>query len=159
MNGFPESPPRVRVEWLIAAVRVAIAVSALLAFLIDPPTYVSPFVLTSIFGGYLAYSVAVLWLVWSPVRFGRGWDPALHVIDLIVFVLAATMTDAVTSPFFASFAFIVVSASLQVGSAGNRHHVAVALIAYAAVSMYGAQAMGLPSRSCRRSSWFGWCIC
>ena len=44
-----------------------IAVSALLAFLIDPPTYVSPFVMTSIFGGYLAYSVAVIWLVWSPV--------------------------------------------------------------------------------------------
>ena len=31
-SSFPVSPPRVRVEWLIAGVRVAIAVSALLAF-------------------------------------------------------------------------------------------------------------------------------
>ena len=144
MNAFPESPPRVRVEWLIAAVRVAIAVSALLAFLIDPPAFVSPFVLTSIFGGYLAYSVAVIWLVWSPVRFGRGWDPAHHVIDLIIFVLAATMTDAVTSPFFASFAFIVVSASLRWGARGTVITVVVALVAYAGVSMYGPKAVGLP---------------
>ena len=64
--------------------------------------------------GWLAaigLGLAVLALVWSPVHVGRGWDLAVHVFDLLVFVAAASMVDVVTSPFFASFAFIVVSAS------------------------------------------------
>ncbi len=83
---FPVSPPRVRVEWLIAGVRVALAVSALLAFLIDAPNYFPPYFVTLVFVGYLVYGLAVLALVWSPVQFGRGWDLAVHVFDLLVFV-------------------------------------------------------------------------
>jgi len=136
-SSFPVSPPRVRVEWLIAGVRVAIAVSALLAFLIDVPNYFPPYVVSLIFSVYLIYGLAVLALVWSPVNFGRGWDLAVHLFDLLVFVLAASMVDVVTSPFFASFAFIVVSASLRWRGTGTVITVAAALVAYSAVAFYG----------------------
>ena len=136
-SSFPVSPPRVRVEWLIAGVRVAIAVSALLAFLIDVPNYFPPYVVSLIFSVYLIYGLAVVALVWSPVHFGRGWDLAVHLFDLLVFVLAASMVDVVTSPFFVSFAFIVVSASLRWRGTGTVITVAAALIAYTAVAFYG----------------------
>ena len=51
--------------------------------------------------------------------------------------LAASMVDVVTSPFFASFAFIVVSASLRWRARGTVITVATALVAYALVSVYG----------------------
>src|SRR5262249_4177130 len=130
-------PPRVRVEWLIAGVRVAIAISTLLAFLIDVPSYSPPYVVSLVFGVYLIYGLAVLALVWSPVNFGRGWDLAVHLFDLLAFVLAASMVDVVASPFFASFAFIVVSASLRWRGKGTMITVAAALVAYSAVAFYG----------------------
>ena len=85
-SSFPVSPPRVRVEWLIAGVRVAIAVSALLAFLIDVPNYFPPYVVSLIFSVYLIYGLAVVALVWSPVNFGRGWDLAVHLFENRSFV-------------------------------------------------------------------------
>jgi signal transduction histidine kinase len=136
LNGFPESPPRVRIEWLIAAVRVALAASALVTLAIEAPVFVSPYI-TAIFGTYLVYGVGLLMLVWSPVRFGRGWDLAVHVFDVAVFVVAATMDDVLTSPFFASFAFIVLSASLRWRDRGATITVATALIAYTVVAAYG----------------------
>ena len=140
---FPISPPRVRVEWLIAAVRVALAVSALLAMVIAAPNFVPSYIVAFVFVVYLMYGLAVLALVWSPVQFGRGWALAVHVFDLVVFVLAATMTDVVTSPFFASFAFIVVSASLRWRRRGTVVTVVTALLAYFLVSIYGAQVLQL----------------
>lgn len=142
-HSYPESPPRVRVEWLIAGTRVALAASALLALTVDTPDYLPRSLIASIFGGYLVYGLAVLALVWSPVKFGRGWDLAVHVFDVVVFVLAASLTDVVTSPFFASFAFLVISATLRWQQRGTVLTVAVALVAYAAVSLYGANALGL----------------
>src|SRR5689334_23269909 len=124
---FPDRPPRVRVEWLIAAVRVALAASALLAFVLNAPHYVPPLIVGFVFGTYLVYAVAVLALVWSPIRFGRGWDLANHAFDVAIFVLVTTMTDAITAPFFASFIFIVVSASLRWRGRGTTVTVALAL--------------------------------
>lgn len=142
-NAYPEYPPRVRVEWLIAGTRVALAVSALFALTVETPTYIPPYVIAFVLGGYLFYGLAVLALVWSPVRFGRGWDLAVHVFDLVVFVLVASMTDVITSPFFASFTFLVISATLRWQTRGTLVTVVTALAAYAAVSTYGAQALGL----------------
>ena len=71
---YPESPPRVRVEWLLAGTRVAVAASALLAVTLETPEYIPPRLVASVLIGYLLYGLAVVALVWSPVRFGRGWD-------------------------------------------------------------------------------------
>jgi len=140
---YPASPPRVRVEWLLAGTRVAVAASALLAITLDTPAFIPPLLVASVLGFYLLYGFAVLALVWSPVRFGRGWDVAVHVFDLIVFALLASVTDVATSPFFASFTFIVISATLRWQSRGTVLSVIVALGAYTAINVLGAQLLGL----------------
>ena len=47
---------------------------ALVAITLDTPEYIPPYLVAAILFGYLLYGLAVLSLVWSPVRFGRGWD-------------------------------------------------------------------------------------
>ena len=140
---YPASPPRVRVEWLLAGTRVAVAASALVAITLDTPAFIPPLLVASVLSFYLLYGFAVLALVWSPVRFGRGWDVAVHVFDLFVFALLASVTDVATSPFFASFTFIVISATLRWQSRGTVFSVIVALGAYTAITVLGAQLLGL----------------
>ena len=138
---YPESPPRVRVEWLLAGTRVAVAASALLAVTLDTPEYIPPRLVASVLIGYLLYGLAVVALVWSPVRFGRGWDLAVHAFDLIVFALLASMTDVAASPFFASFTFLVISATLRWRARGTVITVIVALALYTAIHVFGAQVL------------------
>ncbi len=66
----------------------------------------------------------------------------MHAFDLVVFVFIASMTDAVTSPFFASFTFLVISATLRWQAKGAVLTVAIALGAYAAVWLYGLRMLG-----------------
>ena len=69
---YPDYPPRVRVEWLIATTRVVLAGGALLATTIRPFAP-GDWITTYSLGWYLVYSLVVLALVWMPVRFARGW--------------------------------------------------------------------------------------
>lgn len=140
---YPDSPPRVRVEWLLAGTRVAVAASALLAVSIDASEFVPPRLVAGVLAGYLFYGLAVLALVWSPVRFGRGWDVAVHAFDLMVFALLASMIDVGTSPLFASFTFIVISATLRWRARGTVFSVILALVAYTALNVFGEQLLGL----------------
>jgi signal transduction histidine kinase len=141
-HAYPVSPPRVRVEWLIAASRVALAVAALVAITLDTPGHVPQYLIAAVLGLYLLYSLAVLALVWSPVRFVRGWGLAVHVFDLVIFVFVAGITDTVMSPFFASFTFLVISATLRWQARGTVLTVVIALVAYGAFSLYGPQLFG-----------------
>ena len=70
---FPEYPPRVRIEWLIATSRVVLAAGALLAIAIGPSDPGRGWALAYALGCYLVYSLLLLALVWTPVRFTRGW--------------------------------------------------------------------------------------
>src|SRR5262249_42015974 len=83
----PEYPPRVRLEWLIAGTRVVLVAGALLAVAVDPVSPVWDWTVTYALGSYLVFSIAVLALVWTPVRFARGWGVALHLTDLAAFSL------------------------------------------------------------------------
>jgi signal transduction histidine kinase len=140
---YPKSPPRVRVEWLLAGTRVAVAASALVAVTLDTPEYIPPRLVAAVLGGYLLYGCAVLALVWSPVRFGRGWALAVHAFDLIVFALLASMTEVAASPFFASFTFLVISASLRWRTLGTVITVIIALGAYTEINAFGEPLLGL----------------
>ena len=96
---YPDYPPRVRVEWLIATTRVVLAGGALLATTIRP---FSPgdWITTYTLGWYLVYSLVVLALVWTPVRFARGWGVLLHVVDLAAFSAFVFFTEGTASPFY-----------------------------------------------------------
>src|SRR4029077_19996094 len=120
---------------------VAVAASALLAVTLETPEYIPPRLVASVLIGYLLYGLAVVALVWSPVRFGRGWDLAVHAFDLIVFALLASMTDSAASPFFASFTFLVISATLRWRTRGTIITVVIALAIYSAINVFGANVL------------------
>jgi signal transduction histidine kinase len=132
----PEYPPRVRVEWLIAISRVLLAAGALLAVAIRPAD--SPGGLTQAYalGWYLIYSLLVLALVWTPVRFAAGWGLALHGFDLAAFSLFTFYTDAVSSPFFVYFTFLVICGTLRWRVPGAIWTAVLTAGVYAASSAY-----------------------
>jgi len=129
-----EYPPRVRVEWFLAAARVGLAVGALIAAPADVPTPAVHAVLIA----YLAYSLSVLTLVWSPVRFGRGWELSLHLVDLGAFSALMVATSGATGPFFITLIFLLVSATLRWQVRGTLWTAGAAAIAFEAANVYSS---------------------
>jgi signal transduction histidine kinase len=145
MNPYPQYspyPPRVRVEWLIAGVRVALAAGALLAIAVDPPSSVLHEVIAYLFSGYLAYSLAVLALVWAPVRFFRGWDLAVFAVDFAIFSLLFIVGEGAASPFFVYFMFLTICATVRWQARGTVLILAVTMVVYPAVSLFAIKVLG-----------------
>ncbi|NOT25184.1 MAG: hypothetical protein HOP16_03680 [Acidobacteria bacterium] len=136
--------PRVRVEWLIAGTRVVLALGGLLAAVVDPLQQPIQVFVLYFLAWYLTYSLAMLALVWAPIRFAPGWALAVHLFDFMAFTLLVAATRAATSPLFLSFLFLLVCGTLrwQVrGTVGT----AVAMIgAYAGVSLYASKVLLIP---------------
>jgi signal transduction histidine kinase len=112
-----QAPPRVRVEWLIAGARVLLAAGALLALAIDP-VLVSPGP-AYLLGWYLVYSLALLALVWTPIRFAPGWAIVVHVVDVACFAMWCVQPAGVPNPSVVFYAFVVVCATLRWQMAGT----------------------------------------
>lgn len=106
-----QSPPRVRVEWLIAGARVLLAAGTLLAVMLGPGAAAPG--AAYLMGWYLVYSIALLALVWTPIRFAPGWDIVVHVVDVTVFALWSLLPDGITSPIVAYYVFVMVCAMLR----------------------------------------------
>ena len=140
---IPEYPPRVRLEWLIASSRIVLAGGALLAVAVSPSDPLNNWSLAYALGWYLVYSLLVLGLVWTPVRFSRGWGIAQHAFDLAAFSLFNFYTDAATSPFFAYFTFLVICGTLRWESRGAAWTAIVTAILYAGTSLYAASSAHL----------------
>ncbi len=143
LNLVPEYPPRVRIEWLIATSRIVLAAGALLAVAVSPSESLGTFSLAYSLGWYLLYSVLVLGLVWTPVRFARGWDLAQHAFDLAAFSLFNYYTDSATSPFFAYFTFLVICGTLRWGTRGAVWTAVVTVALYTGTSLYTSVVLGL----------------
>jgi signal transduction histidine kinase len=110
---YPDHPPRERLEWLLAGGRLLFVAGALLAGMLPAHRPVhNPLIVTSL-AVYLAYSLAIMALVWRPVRFARGWAVALHLFDLVAFSWLTLITEGTTSPFFMSFVFLLISGTLR----------------------------------------------
>jgi signal transduction histidine kinase len=135
------SPPRVRVEWLIASARVALAAGILAATTIEPLP--SARVAAYLLGWYLAYSLALLAVVWTPVRFAAGWDVIVHVVDVTFFGLWALLPDATTNPLIVFYVFIVVCATLRWQTSGAFWTVAAAVSTYLAVGYSSSRVFGV----------------
>jgi signal transduction histidine kinase len=145
MNVYPEYPPRVRVEWLMAGTRVALAGGALLATIIDPLSYNPYQVVTSLIATYFAYSLAMLALVWAPVRFARGWRVAVHTVDFAIFSVLMVVTEGATSPFFVYYTFLLICATLRWQKRGTVFMGGVTIVAYAAICIYASKALHSPA--------------
>jgi signal transduction histidine kinase len=135
---YPEYPPRVRLEWLIATARVAIAVGAFIAVWIAPPS-VFPrdrVIIDMILGWYTVYSLLVLGMVWAPVRFARGWDLAVHTFDLVAFPVLLFFSPELPSPFYLYFVFVVICGTLRWQTWGAFWTTVASLASYVIVSLY-----------------------
>jgi len=140
---YPEYPPRVRVEWLIASSRVVLACGALLAVAISPFASGDDWRLAFLTGLYFVYSLCVLALVWAPVRFAPAWGLSNHVFDLSAFSLFTFFTDASTSPFFIYFTFLVICGTLRWDFRGAVWTAAASFVVYAATMLYASQVLHL----------------
>ena len=89
-------------------------------------------------GWYLVYSLLMLALVWTPVRFARGWGMAQHAFDLAAFSLFNFFTDAATSSFFAYFTFLVICGTLRWETRGAVWTAIVTAVLYAGTSAYAS---------------------
>jgi signal transduction histidine kinase len=128
-----QSPPRVRVEWLIAGARVVLAVGTSAAFALEPSwSFGTPIYLM---GWYLAYSIAVLCIVWTPMRFARGWDIIVHLVDLLVFALWMLVPDGPSHPLTLFYVFLVVCATLRWQSRGAIWTASAAIGVFAVLSL------------------------
>jgi signal transduction histidine kinase len=115
-NGFfayPENPPRERLEWLLALCRVLLVVGALLAAWIPahPPAHTQVILIS--LAGYLGYSLAIVALVWRPLKFAKGWSVALHLFDLVAFSWLTLITERTTSPFFMAYVFLAICGTMR----------------------------------------------
>jgi signal transduction histidine kinase len=133
-----EYPPRVRLEWLIASSRIVLAGGALLGVAVSPADPLTTVPLAYALGWYLLYSLLVLALVWTPVRFARGWDLAQHGFDLAAFTLFNLFTDASNSPFFAYFTFLVIAGTLRWEGRGAAATTVITALLYASTSLYAS---------------------
>src|SRR5215208_1748585 len=127
---YIESPPRIRVEWLVAVARVVLATGVWLAVIIDPLEPARGGIGAYLFACYLVFSVGILALVWSPRHFARGWAVALHLYDLAAFTVLMVAEHGAASPFFATLTFLLVCAAIRWSVRGVLWTAAAALIAY-----------------------------
>jgi signal transduction histidine kinase len=140
---YPEYPPRVRIEWLIASSRVVLAGGALLAVATSPFGPGDDWRLAYTISWYLVYSLCVLALVWTPVRFAPAWGLTLHLFDLSAFSLFTFFTEASTSPFFIYFTFLVICGTLRWDIPGAVWTAIASLVVYAATGLYTSHVLHL----------------
>jgi signal transduction histidine kinase len=134
-------PSKVRIEWVVAATRVVLAVGALLAIAVDPQERVRYAAAIYVLAWYVVYSLGMLALVWSPNRFARGWDIAVHLFDFGAFSLLMLVTHAETSPFFLCFLFLLVCGMLRWHVRGTLWTAAGTMVVYAAMSLYAVNVL------------------
>lgn len=143
MAAHTDHPPRVRVEWVIAGARVLLAGGALVGVALGAPGPAPYPLVAALLGGYLAYALAVLGLVWTPVRFGRGWDIAVHTFDFAVFSALMMFTQGAASPFFVYFNFLLIAAMLRWQVPGTLWTAGGVITSYAAISLYASYVLQL----------------
>jgi signal transduction histidine kinase len=129
-----KSPPRVRVEWLIAGARVVLAFGTALAIAINPGGLGRA--AAYFLGWYSIYSLTLLALVWTPVRFARGWDIIVHVVDMAAFAAWFFLVDGVTNAMVVYYLFVLICATIRWQSVGTMWTAVVAVSIQAALGLY-----------------------
>jgi signal transduction histidine kinase len=142
---YPENPPRVRLEWLIATARAVIAIGAFITLVVIPFGSHNVTVLDGVLSWYLLYSLAVLAMVWAPVKFAAGWDLAVHVVDIISLSLLSLLSFGTMSPVFVYFTFLFICGTLRWHSRGAFWTAVAAISAYAMMYVYVAFVLQLPT--------------
>ncbi|HSC26125.1 MAG TPA: sensor histidine kinase [Vicinamibacterales bacterium] len=117
---------------------------ALGAVIIAPNRPVQYPIITGSLGLYLAYSLAIVALVWRPLGFGRGWAVALHLFDMAVFSWLTLITEGTASPLFISYVFLVICGTLRWQMRGALATGAISVLAFGAVTLVPSAIFGVP---------------
>jgi signal transduction histidine kinase len=130
---FPAS--RMQAERSIAAIRVVLGASSLLAMWLDPviPGHYARaiYILHAVFLGYALLVAASVYL--RPP--GPRLPLATHLIDIVVFSIFEYLTLGQSSPFFVYFAFAVICGGMRWGSRGTLWTAAFVLTAYVVITV------------------------
>jgi signal transduction histidine kinase len=140
MTVYPSS--RTQVEQIIAASRVAIAASSLLALWLDPAEAARfAHAIYTLHLLYLVYACGLLALAWR-WRGGSRLALATHALDIVTFSVFQYLTLGPSSPFFIYFVFSMFCAALRWGWRGTLSTSAIVGVAYLAMTVSMPRALG-----------------
>jgi len=109
-----QSFARARVERLIASVRIGLAAAGLFGIWLEPEATRFPELTDVLYGGYLAYALALAVIMWRRDSTGR-LPLVLHVADIVIASVLQCLTTGTSSPFYIYFVFALFSAALRWG--------------------------------------------
>lgn len=110
-TGLQHSSSRV-----IALGRLLLSTLFLLAIYLDTAQPVhGPTFAYGLLSGYILFAAAITILTWSDWWYDARLAGPAHAVDIIVFTLLVMVTDGQTSPYFAFFMFVMLSAAIRWG--------------------------------------------
>ena len=65
--------------------------------------------------GYIVFAAAIALITWSSWWYDARLAGPVHAIDILIFTLLVLLTDGHTSPYFAFFMFVMLSAAIRWG--------------------------------------------
>lgn len=130
-------PAPSRAERWIAAARLLLAATSLVAIQLDPQTQAATAgsATYAVLAVYVGYALVLLLLAWTPTALRLPYQLATHVVDIAVYTLLVHNVHGPANPFFPYFTFALVVAAIRwqwVGAVGT---VAVALVLYGAIAI------------------------
>src|SRR5437867_2928375 len=126
-------------ERLIAAARLVLVASSLLAIWLDPHESAEYAGLISrLLSGYFLYALVVAALVWSWPTTPALLPPITHAFDLVAFSIFMYFTHGPTSPFFVYLVFALLCATLRWQWRGTLWTAVAALVVLTGLGLYAA---------------------
>lgn len=137
--------PTERAERLIAAGRLFLALSSLIAIWSDPTTPARWQGITySLLAGYTIYAAAVAVVALRRPLVTRRARIVSHVFDLTIFSAFIYLTEGPVSPFFLYFVFSVFCATLRFQAKGLIATALAALGIYVGIGVWGSSMVDMP---------------
>ena len=126
-------------ERLIAAARLVLVASSLLAIWLDPHESAEYAGLISrLLSGYFLYALVVAVLVWSWPTTPALLPPITHAFDVVAFSIFMYFTHGPTSPFFVYLVFALLCATLRWQWRGTLWTAVAALVVLTGLGLYAA---------------------
>lgn len=134
--------PHSRTERTIAAARVLLAASSLLAVWLDPAEPARNITLTyALHSAYTGYSILLTFIIWNRSSSGR-LPLVTHVADIAAFSVFQYLTLGPSSPFFVYFVFSLFCGALRWGWRGTLGTAVVVTVAFLMMGVSMSRTLG-----------------
>lgn len=142
---------RNRAERLIALGRIALMLLFLLSILLNPAVPTTPhsipatYVLLSFYLSYALLLIPIVWRSSFSILFFNRLGLFIHAMDLALITALIYITGGITSPFFAYYMFLLVSAALRWHVQGILWTAAAVLVIYLSLGGYAVYVLHDPA--------------